>query len=86
MRKKMDEQYQHYDNKKGGGQKYLRKGGIDAVMGNKEEKGKKEGRGRGGEGGGGSGGQDREARWVLQDPEVENFILLFVWSSWMLHN
>lgn len=82
----MDEQYQHYDNKKGGGQKYLRKGGMDAVMGNKEEKGKKEGRGRGRGGEGGGGGQDREARWVLQDPEVENFILLFVWSSWMLRN
>lgn len=37
----MDKQYQHYDNKKRGGKKYLRKGGINAVMGKEEEKGKK---------------------------------------------
>lgn len=49
------------------------------MMGEDEEKGilRKRQRGRRRRGG----GQDPEARWALRDPEVSNFILLFVSSS-----
>lgn len=62
------------------GQKYLREGGMEAVTDEKRSKKvpwEKERRERKGEGG----GQDQEARWVLRDPEVSSFILLFVQSS-----
>lgn len=58
-----------------------RRGGGGAVARKEEEKGRRRR---------GVGGQDQEARWVLQDPEVYSFTLLFIvgryvtqgWIGW----